>query len=85
MEPRNRAGTTKQNPGQQAVDEQPKKSSSSIWGKMTGWLDKLDDKLTGGPTSNGGNSKFNVAYKPKTNNVAQSEIISSKNPLPKHQ
>ena len=49
---------------------------------MGGWLDKVDNKLTG-QASNGGNGKFNVEYKPQTNNLVQSEIITSKNPLPK--
>ena len=87
MEPRNRAGPNKQDPGWQVVDGRPKKSGSksSIWSKMTGWLDKVDNKLTG-PSSNGRNGKVNVdnvAYKPQTNNLVQSEIIGSKNPLPK--
>jgi hypothetical protein len=49
MEPRGRVVTSTSDPNWQVVDEQSKKSGASIWSKMTGWLDKLDDKLTGGP------------------------------------
>jgi hypothetical protein len=60
MEPRNRAVSSQQDPAWQVVDDRPKKGGSSIWSKMTGWLDKVDQKLTGGPASNGKNGKFDV-------------------------